>query len=83
MSSPEAIRRLLEGVIDPVEIEDDTNLYSMAERIYGSEALEEMGVSPPELDDLEHETGLGLIPNDITLPEFMPSLPTIKSANGS
>ena len=83
MSSPDAIRRLLEGEIDPVEIEDDANLYSMAERIYGTEALEEMGVSPPELDDLEQETGLGLIPEDITLPEFMPSLPSIKSTNGS
>ena len=31
MSSPDAIRRLLEGEINPIEIEEDANLYSMAE----------------------------------------------------
>ena len=79
MSSPDAIRRLLEGEIDPIEIEGDANLYSMAERIYGSEVLEEMGVTPPEVDDLEEQTGLGLIPSDITLPDFMPNIPILKS----
>ena len=79
MSSPDAIRRLLEGEIDPIEIEGDANLYSMAERIYGSEVLEEMGVTPPEVGDLEEQTGLGLIPSDITLPDFMPNIPTLKS----
>ena len=83
MSSPDAIRRLLEGEINPIEIEEDANLYSMAERIYGSEVLDEMGVSPPELDDLEEQTGSGLIPSDITLPDFMPNLPTVKSTDGS
>lgn len=79
MSSPDAVRRLLEGEIDPIEIEGDANLYSMAERIYGSEVLEEMGVTPPEVKDLEEQTGLGLMPSDITLPDFMPNIPTLKS----
>ena len=79
MSSPDAVRRLLEGEIDPIEIEGDANLYSMAERIYGSEVLEEMGVTPPEVEDLEEQTGLGLMPSDITLPDFMPNIPTLKS----
>ena len=83
MSSPDAIRRLLEGEIDPIEIEEDANLYSMAERIYGSEVLEEMGVSPPEVDDVSENVGFGLIPSDITLPEFMPSIPTLKSEKAS
>ena len=83
MSSPDAIRRLLEGEIDPIEIEEDANLYSMAERIYGSEVLEEMGVSPPEVDDVAENVGFGLIPGDITLPEFMPSIPTLKSEKAS
>ena len=78
MSSPDAIRRLLEGEIDPIEIEEDANLYSMAERIYGSEALEEMGVSPPEVGDVGDQIGSGLIPSDITLPDFIPSIPTLK-----
>ena len=83
MSSPDAIRRLLEGEIDPIEIEGDVNLYSMAERIYGSEVLEEMGVTPPEVDDVVDQAGFGLIPSDITLPDFMPSIPTLKSEKKS
>ena len=83
MSSPDAVRRLLEGEIDPIEIEGDTNLYSMAERIYGSEVLEEMGVSPPEVDDVGDQAGFGLIPSDITLPDFMPNIPTLKSEKES
>ena len=83
MSSPDAIRRLLEGEIDPIEIEEDANLYSMAERIYGSEVLEELGVSPPEVNDAVNQEISGLIPNDITLPDFMPSIPTLKSEKAS
>ena len=71
MSTPDAIRRLLEGEIDPIEIEGDANLYSMAERIYGSEVLEEMGVSPPQVDDSGNPDGLGMIPNDITLGDLI------------
>ena len=44
MPDSDAVRRLLEGDIDPVEIEQDPELYSMAERIYGSEALEELSL---------------------------------------
>ena len=83
MSSPDAIRRLLEGEIDPIEIEGDTNLYSMAERIYGSEALEEMGVTPPEVNDVVEQAEFGLIPSDVTLPDFMPSIPSLKSEKKS
>ncbi len=83
MSSPDAVRRLLEGEIDPIEIEEDANLYSMAERIYGSEVLEEMGVTPPEVGDTEDQAGFSLMPSDITLPDFMPSIPTLKSEKES
>ena len=83
MSSPDAIRRLLQGEIDPIEIEEDANLYSMAERIYGSEVLEEMGVTPPEVGDTEDQAGFSLMPSDITLPDFMPSIPTLKSEKES
>ncbi len=47
MSDSERLKGLLDGSIDPSVIEDDPGLYSMAERIYGRDALEEMGVSPP------------------------------------
>jgi len=78
MPDPEAVRRLLEGEIDPVEIEDDAALYSMAERIYGSEALEELGVQAPERGALETIEGSGLIPEDVSLPDFLPDLSEIK-----
>ena len=42
MPDPDAVKRLLSGEISPTEIEDDAALYSMAERIYGAEVLEEM-----------------------------------------
>ena len=45
----EIISRLLSGNIDPAEIESDPSIYEMAERIYGRDALEGMGVNPPEI----------------------------------
>ncbi len=78
MPDSDAVRRLLEGVIDPAEIEQDPGLYSMAERIYGSEALEEMGVHAPEIGEASEEVDFGQISNDISLPEFMPDLPDLK-----
>jgi len=81
MPDSDAVRRLLEGIIDPAEIEQDPGLYSMAERIYGSEALEEMGVHAPEIGEASEEVDFGQISNDISLPEFMPDLPDLKVAS--
>ena len=39
---------LLDGTVDPENLEDDLELYEMAESIYGRDALEEMGVEAPE-----------------------------------
>ena len=78
MPDSDAVRRLLEGIIDPAEIEQDPGLYSMAERIYGSEALEEMGVHAPEIGEASEEVDFGQISNDISLPEFIPDLPDLK-----
>jgi hypothetical protein len=83
MPNPEAVRRLLEGEIDPAEIEDDPVLYSMAERIYGSEALEEMGVLAPQIGIEKEELEFGSITDDISLPDFVPQLPDLKFAKGS
>lgn len=82
MPDPDAVRRLLEGEIDPIDLEDDPALYSMAERIYGSEALEEMGVQAPEIGALEGGENFGFISDDISLPEFVPLLPEEKSVSG-
>ena len=48
MSDSERVKGLLDGSMDPTELEGDTELYALAERIYGREALEEMGVAAPE-----------------------------------
>ena len=47
MGDSNSIKGVLDGTIEPSEISGDKKLYSMAERIYGREALEEMGVEPP------------------------------------
>jgi len=82
MPDPEAVRRLLEGDIDPSEIEDDVALYSMAERIYGSEALEEMGVQAPQIVSIQETKDLGSITDDISLPDFIPNLSEMKEMFG-
>ena len=74
MPDPEAVRRLLEGEIDPVELEDDAQLYSMAERIYGSEALEELGVQAPEIGSIEQKDDFGTISDDVSLPDYVPEI---------
>ena len=78
MEESDAIKRLLEGDIDPSEIEGDSRLYSMAERIYGAEALDEMGVSAPEISTPEviHKKDS---PFEINLPDFQPLFDLMKN----
>ena len=45
MEDSDRIKGVLDGTIDPSEISGDKKLYSMAERIYGREALEGWGLS--------------------------------------
>ena len=47
MDASERIKGVLDGSIQPSEISGDEELYFMAERIYGRDALENMGVDPP------------------------------------
>ena len=81
MPDPEAVRRLLEGDIDAVEIEGDADLYSMAERIYGSEALEELGVQAPIIGPVETVVDIGVISEDVSLPDFVPDLSETKGGD--
>ena len=82
MPDPEAVRRLLEGNIDPVEIEDDAALYEMAERIYGSEVLEEMGILAPQIGESGEAAQFAPISDDISLPDFVPMLANEKDGDG-
>ena len=37
MSDTELMKKLLDGTLDPVELENNSHLYVLAERIYGRE----------------------------------------------
>ena len=50
MNEAERLRDLLDGSMDPSELEAYKEYYKLAERIYGREALDEMGISTP-IDD--------------------------------
>ena len=50
MGDTELMKKLLDGTLDPVELENNPHLYVLAERIYGREALEEMGITGPKVD---------------------------------
>ena len=79
MVDSDAVKRLLEGDIEPSEIEGDPSLYSMAERIYGREALEEMGVFAPEVETPEIQPDFGEISDDVSLPDFQPEISDSKT----
>ncbi len=55
VSDTERVRGLLDGTVDPSELEDDPELYSLAERIYGREALDEMGIAAPVVPTVNFE----------------------------
>ena len=80
MPDPEAVRRLLSGEINPTEIEEDSSLYVMAERIYGREALEEMGIAAPEIGETIMPPQSAPISSDISLPDFIPEINVEKSS---
>ena len=71
MGDAERVKGLLDGSMDPTELEDDVELYILAERIYGREALDEMGVAapmrPPEVDSANHSNGNNL---EVELPDI-------------
>ena len=48
MNEGERLRELLDGSMDPSELENYDENYRLAERIYGREALDEMGIITPE-----------------------------------
>ena len=85
MSDAERVKGLLDGSMNPSELEDDPELYALAERIYGREALEEMGVTapfrPPEVIPEMHTNGNNL---EVELPEHAEEdeLPEVSSKSG-
>tara|TARA_B100000686_G_scaffold82973_1_gene89730 strand:+ start:9849 stop:10721 length:873 start_codon:yes stop_codon:yes gene_type:complete len=47
VNDADKVKGLLDGTVEPSELEEDPELYSLAERIYGREALDEMGIAAP------------------------------------
>ena len=78
MDDSDAVKRLLDGTIEPSVIEGNPRLFAMAERIYGREALEELGVFAPEIETPVIPENIGAIPSGVSLPDFQPELDLLK-----
>ena len=69
MNEAERLRDLLDGSMDPSELESYTEYYKLAERIYGSEALDEIGIiSPKEVEEKLEPLGNSEFTHDVILP---------------
>ena len=71
MSDAERVKGLLDGTVDPSELEGDPELYSLAERVYGREALDTMGIAAPvvptvNIEDQNYTNGNNL---EVELPD--------------
>tara|TARA_B100001113_G_scaffold232005_1_gene190554 strand:- start:21095 stop:21694 length:600 start_codon:yes stop_codon:yes gene_type:complete len=82
MDDTELMKKLLDGTLDPVELENNPHLYVLAERIYGREALEEMGIMGPKIDAYGITEEKTTIVSDVEIPEFLPDMNSIIKEQG-
>ena len=69
MNEGERLRELLDGSMDPSELENYNEFYRLAERIYGREALDEMGITTPEeIESEKEQNGSSEFTHDVILP---------------
>lgn len=69
MNEGERLRELLDGSMDPSELENYNEFYRLAERIYGREALDEMGITTPEeIEEENAQNGSSEFTHDVILP---------------
>ena len=69
MNEGERLRELLDGSMDPSELENYNEFYRLAERIYGREALDEIGItSPEEIEKEKEQNGSSEFTHDVILP---------------
>lgn len=80
MNEAERLRDLLDGSMDPSELETYREYYKLAERIYGREALDEMGISTPKEAEktVEPVVGSNEFTHDVILPIPKPEVPDEK-----
>ena len=70
MNEGERLRELLDGSMDPSELESYQEYYKLAERVYGREALDEMGISTPdEIEEEKIQNGNSEFSHDVILPK--------------
>ena len=70
MNEGERLRELLDGSMDPSELESYQEYYKLAERVYGREALDEMGISTPdEIKEEKVQSGSSEFSHDVILPK--------------
>ena len=70
MNEGERLRELLDGSMDPSELESYQEYYKLAERVYGREALDEMGISTPdEIEEGKIQNGSSEFSHDVILPK--------------
>jgi hypothetical protein len=75
MNEAERLRQLLDGSIDPSELEMDAEFFHLAERIYGREALEALGISVPEPEIVTQITNENGSSHGVEIPEFIEPTP--------
>ena len=83
MSDTDLMKKLLDGTLDPVELENNPHLYVLAERIYGREALEEMGIIGPKVDAYSVTDENNAFSSDVEIPEFVPDINAIIKDQGN
>jgi len=70
MNEAERLRELLDGSMDPSELETYKEYYKLAERIYGREALDEIGISTPkEVEEELEPLANNEFTHDVILPK--------------
>tara|TARA_B100000900_G_scaffold416213_1_gene450109 strand:+ start:3311 stop:4186 length:876 start_codon:yes stop_codon:yes gene_type:complete len=69
MNEGDRLRELLDGSMDPSDLESYNEYYKLAERIYGREALDELGISSPqEIEEEKEQNGNSEFTHDVILP---------------
>jgi hypothetical protein len=71
------MKKLLDGTLDPVELENNPHLYVLAERIYGREALLEMDILGPKININSLTEERPITTSDVEIPEFLPDINSI------
>ena len=82
MSDTELMKKLLDGTLDPKELDNNPHLYVLAERIYGRESLEEMGVLGPKIDSYIPENNITTNISSVELPDYIPDINAITKDHG-